>query len=30
MIEKIEKTPGSVGYLNLSDLTNGIKRLDIK
>lgn len=30
MIEKIEKTPGSVGYLYLSDLTNGIKRLVIK
>ncbi|WP_020161055.1 MULTISPECIES: hypothetical protein [Methylobacter] len=30
MIEKIANTPGSVGYLNLKDLTDGIKKLDIK
>lgn len=30
MIKKIASTPGSVGYLNLKDLTDGIKKLDIK
>ncbi|WP_231383568.1 substrate-binding domain-containing protein [Methylobacter luteus] len=30
MIEKIANTPGSVGYLNLKDLTNNIKQLVVK
>lgn len=30
MIEKIASTPGSVGYLNLNDLTNSIKQLNVK